>query len=613
MNKKNYQRLPMVMAAILLAVPAQATDELPSLVVSAERIAQDPARISADITVIDRQEIEQSQATSVADLLRTKAGIHVVSTGGQGKVTSVFLRGGNSGHTLVLIDGVRVGSATVGSFDWGVLSTADIERIEIVRGAQSSLYGADAMGGVIQIFTRKGKQGTQVYTHAETGAYGTSSGAMSITGKTASDVSYALTTDVLRTDGVSVAAKGKEPDGYRQSTLSARLGLPVGEGELALLARNVDGKNALDGGFPFGDVLNFTSNTKQAIISAKLNYPITEQFETTLQLSRATDEVISHDPAGGFNNSDFTTRVDQLTWQNNVDLDTLSLLFGVDLYHTKGLSQSAKLNKKMQQTAAFTSLAWQISHVDVNASLRYDGNSASPNKTTYKLGLAVHPIAGLKLSANYGTGFKAPSLNDLYFPTSAFSGGNPNLKPETSKGWDVGIAYQWQQEQWKTGVNVVWFDQDYKDLIVWKPSVTFFYSPDNIGKARTKGLEISANVTYDAMYVRGNWTYLSAKDSTTGDLLPRRAKETGNISTGVSIAGLDVALAWQIVGPRFSSTGNTKPMAGYSKTDIRAAYAINQQWKLTARVDNLNNKLYEEVSGYGVLGRAWYAGASASF
>jgi len=610
---KKYNPITMTMTAMLLATSVQASESLPSVVVTADRISQDPASVSADTTVIDRQQIEQSQATSVADILRTQAGINVASTGGKGKVTSVFLRGGNSGHTLVLIDGVRVGSATVGSFDWGLLSTADIERIEIVRGAQSSLYGADAMGGVIQIFTRQGSDGTQVRSHAETGAYGTSSGSVSITGKTASDVSYALTTDVLRTDGVSAAAKGKEPDSYRQSSLSAHLAMPVGEGSLELIARNVDGKNALDGGFPFGDVLNFTSNTKQAIASVTLNYPINDQLETSLQLSRSTDEVISRDPAGGFNNSDFTTRVDQLTWQNNIDLDQLSMLFGVDLYHTKGLSQSAKLNKTMQQTAAFGALAWQFNRMNINASMRYDGNSTSANKTTYKAGMVIHPITGLKLSGNYGTGFKAPSLNDLYYPTSAFSGGNATLKPETSTGWDLGMGYEWQQDDWQTALNIVWFDQRYKDLIVWQASPTFFYSPRNIGKARTKGVEFTASIRYAAAYLHGNWTYLSAKDTATGNLLPRRAKEAGNITTGIKLAGLDVALAWQIVGSRFSTTGNAKPMAGYTKGDIRTSYAINPQWKLTARVDNLTNKQYEEVSGYGVLGRAWYAGASASF
>jgi len=603
----------MAMTAMLLAYQAEATESLPELVVTADRMAQDQASVTADITVIDQKTIEQSQASSVVELLRAQAGIDVAATGGPGKSTSVFLRGGSSGHTLVLIDGVRVGSATLGSFDWSKLSTADIERIEIVRGPQSSLYGADAMGGVIQIFTDKGEAGSKIRLHAEAGSYGTSAGHINVTGRGDSGISYALTVDGLRTKGVSVAATGTELDPYRQLTVSGRATLPVGEGELELIGRNVDGKTGLDGFGPV-DVLNFTSNTRQSVGSAKLSYPVSDMIETSLQLSRSNDEVIGRDPAGGFNNSDFKTSIDQLTWQNHIETDSVSMLAGLDMYRSKGYSGSAGLDRSIRQTAGFAVLAWHADWLDLNGSLRHDRNSATSNKTTYKAGLALRPLDGLKITANYGTGFKAPSLNDLYFPASIFSSGNPNLKPETSRGWDAGISYQHEMDTLKAGFSLVWFDQSYKDLIVWQgPPPTFFFSPANIGKARTKGLEVSANLAYGPAYMQANWTWLNAKDSVTGDLLPRRAKDSGNVTAGVTFMGLNGEVAWHLVGPRYSSTGNIKPMKGYQKTDIRASYAIDEQWKLTARVNNVGDKIYEEVSGYSVLGRAWYAGASATF
>jgi len=606
------RNIPIALTAILFTTPLQAAEQLSKIVITADRVGQNQATISADTSIITRQEIERSQAASVADLLRSQAGISVASSGGAGKATSVFLRGGNSGHTLVLIDGVRVGSATLGSFDWANLSTADIERIEIVRGAQSSLYGADAMAGVIQIFTRKGTKGTKVHLSGEAGSYGTSSGSMSITGKTESNIAYALTANGLRTDSVSAAASGKETDPYRQATLSGHLTLPVGDGELELIARNVDGTTSLDGFGPV-DVLNFTSNTKQTVNSVKLTYPINDVLESSLQLSRSTDKVIGRDPAGGFNNSDFRTRIDQLTWKNHVDLNTLSLLAGIDAYRSKGVSESARLNSSIVQTAGFAALAWNTDWADLNISLRYDRNSVTISKTTYKTGIALHPLDQLKISANYGTGFKAPSLNDLYFPASAFSAGNAKLKPESSKGWDVGLSYQFEQQNIKTGLSLTWFDQTYQDLIVWQASPTFFYSPANIGKARTQGLEISTNVAYQLAYLQANWTYLKAKDSTTGTMLPRRAKESGNVTVGANVSSLNTELSWHIVGPRFSSTGNRKYMKGYQTTSIRMHYAINKQWTLNARVDNAGNTKYEEVAGYGVLGRAWYGGLSTDF
>jgi len=606
------RHIMMAMATMFMSPSIQAAEQLPELVITAQRIALDQASVSADITIIDQAVIRQSQATSVADLLRSQAGINVASTGGPGKNTSVFLRGGNSGHTLVLIDGVRVGSATVGSFDWSNLSTADIERIEIVRGPQSSLFGADAMGGVIQIFTRKGEKGSQVRLHSEVGSYGTASGQMSVSGKTEEDTSYALTVDAFRTKGVSAAASGTELDPYRKLTVSGSIGLPVGDGELEIVARNVDGKTGLDGFGPV-DVLNYVSNTRQSVGSAKLTYPVSDTIETSVQLSRSTDEVIGSDPAGGFNNSDFRTRMDQLSWLNHVDLEPVSMLVGLDMYRSKGYSGSAGLDRSIRQTAGFAVLAWQGDWIDLNGSVRFDKNSSTANKTTYKAGMALHPVTGLKLTANYGTGFKAPSLNDLYFPASAFSAGNPNLKPETSRGWDAGVSYDFDKDALKAGLGFVWFDQSYKNLIAWQgPPPTFFFSPANIGKARTRGLEVSGNLAYGPAYLNANWTYLNAKDSNTGNLLARRAKDSGNVTVGGTLAGLNLEVAWHVVGPRFSSAGNVKRMWGYQKTDVRANYAINKQWKLTARIDNAGNKKYEEISGYSVLGRAWYAGLSAS-
>jgi len=614
---KSSKKILIGLAAILLAPVLQtaqaAQQPLPTLIVTADRVANDASQISADTTVITRKEIEQSQKSNVADLLREQAGIHVAATGGPGKATSVFIRGGNSGHTLVLIDGVRVGSATIGSFDWGNLSTADIERIEIVRGPQSSLYGADAMGGVIQIFTRKGKTGSQITAHAEAGSYSTASASSSVSGGTDGGAHYAITANTLRTDSVSAAAKGTETDPYRQTTVSGRLSLPIGDGEVEFIGRNVDGKTSLDGFGP-ADLVNFTSNTRQSVMSARFSYPLTDYLESTLQLSRSLDEVIGHDPAGGFNNSDFRTRINQLTWQNHLDFDAVSILVGLDIHQDKGNSSSAKFARSLTQKAGFTSLAWHADMLDLNGSVRYDSNTASSNKTTYKVGLAVHPFDGLKITANYGTGFKAPSINDLFFPASAFSGGNPNLQPETSRSWDAGLHYQYKGDGNDATVSVVWFDQRFRNLIVWQgPPPSFFFSPVNIGRAHTRGLELSANINIGMAYLRGMYTFLNARDSISNALLPRRARDKGGMTAGLNWAGLNAEVSWLAVGPRFSSTGNRKPMKGYRKTDIRVSYAINKQWKLTGRVDNISNKTYEEVSGYGVLGRAWYGGVNASF
>ncbi|MDX8389162.1 MAG: TonB-dependent receptor [Mariprofundaceae bacterium] len=601
------------MAIVVAATPLYAEEQLPALVVTADRVAMDQASVSADITIITAEEIRKSQAVFVVDLLRSQVGIDIANSGGAGKVTSVFMRGAGSRHALVLIDGVRVGSVTVGSFDWSKLTTADIERIEIVRGARSSLYGADAMGGVIQIYTRKGDGERKVYARVEAGSYATASGHVTITEQVDSGLAYALTLEHVKTDAISVAANGAENDPYKQSTLSASVSIPIASGKVELIARHVDGTASLDGGFPFGDVLNYTSRDKQQVFSGRINYPINDIFETSLQISRSTDNTVAHDPAGGFNNFDFSTAIDQLTWQNSFDLDAFTLLAGIDIHRDQGESGSAGLDQAITQSAAFSMLAWHRDMVDMNASVRYDHNSASENKATWKLGMAIRPLSNLKFSANYATGFKAPSINDLYFPASDFSAGNADLKPETSRGWDVGMYYQRQGKHLATTLNIVWFDQEFHNLISWEPDANFFYAPINIGAARTHGLELSMSLACDHGYLHANWTFLNAKDELSGDMLARRAKESGNIRIGAHIADLDAELAYRIVGPRFSNPGEDSKMLGYQKVDLRLGYTLQSSWQLTLRAENLTDKDYEEVSGYGVSGRAWYAGVNHSF
>jgi len=604
---------------VSLAGTALAEEKLEPVVVTASRVAEDAGRVSADVTVIDQEEIEKSQARSVAELLRRQAGIDVASNGGPGKNTSVFIRGANSGHTLVLIDGVRMGSATTGGFDWGTLSTADVERVEIVRGPQSSLYGADAMGGVIQIFTKKGTEATRAEFSGEAGSYGTARGSMQVSGTGEQGIRYALTAEGERTRGISVAANGTEPDGFRNSTVSANVSLPVGDGELQLVARNSDGKTGLDGGFPFGDVLNYTSQTKQTLFSGKLTYPFSDLWESSLQMARSGDESVNRDPAAANNNTDITTRMDQLRWQNSVEWKLLSLLAGVDLRYTSGrVLGSTSFDKKISQKGGFASIAWHHELIDANAAVRRDRNSNTSDKTTWRLGLSLLPVKGVKLSGNYGTGFKAPSFNDLYWPASLFASGNSNLRPESSRGWDIGLHYQGEVAGWKGALGATWFQQRFQNLIAWAPlgPVGPFgptWIPSNVNQAGIKGLELEGRLAYGITYLQANWSWLDARDTLNNTLLPRRARDSGNVLIGVDVAGFNVEANVKIVGPRFSGTGNTSPMAGYHKVDVRTSYAVTDNWKLTARVENAENKHYEEVSGYGVLGRAWYAGLNGSF
>lgn len=601
----------MIMAATLAASPLQAAEELPAVVVTAGRVAEDPARISAAVTVIDEEEIEKAQVTTVSELLRRQAGISIVSNGGPGKTTSLFMRGGNNGHTLVLVDGVRVGSVTTGAFDWSLMSPEDIERIEIVRGPQSSLYGADAMSGVIQIITKRGKGKTTVKLRGEAGGMSSSSGHLQLSGATETGVSYALNAAGQRTDGVSVAANGTETDPFRQLQFSGRIESPLGNGTLELTARHSRSRNGLDGGWVLADILNWNSDSMQSVYSIKASYPLLENWESSLQLSRSQDDVRGVDPGNANNNSDIHTRITQLNWQNIVEIADVSLLFGFDHHTDKATNPLAPINKRLYQNAGFASVAWHGELIDLNASGRYDRNSAFANRATWHVGGALRPVAGLKLAANYGTAFKAPSINDLYWPAA----GNPNLKPESSKGWDAAISYERDSDTLAYALSATWFDQRYKDLIAWAPIApgSWTWIPSNVNTATTRGLELSTRIDYAGVYVAASWNYLRAKDSSNGTWLARRPKESANLLAGFDLGPLNVEGNLSIVGPRFSSPNNARYMKGYRKSDLRARYRINEMLELTTRLDNVENKSYEEASGYGVPGRVWYAGLGATF
>lgn len=584
------------------------------LVVTASRIPEDTGRTSADITVIDRKQIEASQASSVIDLLRGQAGMDVVSSGGPGKTTSLFLRGASSGQVLVLIDGARASSTTTGSFNWGSLSTLNIERIEIVRGQQSTLYGSDAMGGVVQIFTRKGSGAPKVELGGEyAGRYGDGSGKASVSGETDSGINYALAGEARRSKGFSVAANGSEADFYRLSGFSGRVGVPVGEGEIELTGRFARADNGLDGGFPFGDQLNFTSKSDQSSYSVKGSYPLTDHWESSVTVAQFDEKLALRDPVKTSNNADITSQIQRLSWQNNFNFDAFSLLAGLDLNRDKGVNPGKKIDVTRTQKAGFATVGFHHDLVDLHAGLRVDNNDTISNKTTYRVGGALLPLSGLKLTANYATGFKLPSINDLYWPASSFSSGNASLKPEESKGWDVGIAWQRQYETMSVDTSLVWFTQDFTNLIVWVQTRPGFFQPTNVGKATTRGVEISAAVKHDIFSLRGNWTFMDAKNSDNGTWLNRRSRESGSVTAGAALHGFEGEVQWFVVGPRFSQVNNKSPMAGYQRTDLRLAYRVNDMIRVHLRAENLTDKRYEEVAGFGVAGRTVYTGLSLTF
>ncbi len=601
----------------LVAASVAHAADMGEVVVTADRMDTPSDEITADTTVITREDIEQSGAVTVAELLRRVAAVEVTTAGGPGKATSLFLRGTNPGHTLVLIDGLRVGSATLGQFDWANLSLNGIERIEIVRGPQSSLYGADAIGGVIQIFTRSGSAENHARVLVETGDLGSSRVSAGISGGNEAGIRYGLHAEAQRTRGVSAAAVGTEADSFSATNWGGKLEVPMGDGQIRIFGHSNDGSTGLDGfdpaTFTFGDILNFNQRLRQQQWGLEAEYPVGEAWTTLLRLGRSQDVYATTDPVTAFNNAYIRTRIDQLSWENRFHFEAIDALLGIEQHRDLGQNLSMGINRRMDQTAGFASLAWHHDAFDVSAALRQDRNNIVADKMTYRLGLAVHPFSGIKLFANYGTGFKAPSLNDLYWPATVFSAGNPNLRPESSKGTDVGLSWNDEGEWGRLSASATWFSQDIRDLISWEQVKPFFWQPTNIGRAKVHGWEFSLDYHFGPGYVRGNWTVQRARNALDGTWLPRRAREKGGFGIGMDGGRWGFDAWWAIVGPRFSSPGNISPMQGYDKLDMRAWVEVVEHVRLLGRVENATNQRYEEVAGYGVMPRIWYVGVEGRY
>ena len=402
--------------AVTILSPVHAVTTEEAVIVTATRTARTADETLASVSVITRADIERTQAKSVAELLAGEAGIDTTVSGGYGKSTSVFLRGTNSDHTLVLIDGIKVGSATLGTAPWQHLSLDQIERIEIVRGPRSSLYGSEAIGGVIQIFTRRPAEKFQGHAEAGYGTYGMSKLSAGVSGADG-NTRYNLTAGHFNTDGIDAktASAGNEGDrdGYRNTSLSARLTHRLAGGaEIELHTLHAQAHTEFD-----GTTENQTAFL-QDVVSARLNFAPTNNWSVKLQAGT------SRDYTDNFKNGGFRSTINTLrniaSWQNDVALGkdqllTLGLDYQDDRVYRSGVNASNYTVQERADTGVFLQHQAKFGDHDIIVGLRRDDNEQFGIHNTGNLawGYALSPRLRARLS--YGTAFKAPTFNQLYF------------------------------------------------------------------------------------------------------------------------------------------------------------------------------------------------------
>jgi len=578
-----------------------------AVVVTATRRAQTADETLASVTVVTRADIERVQAHSVGDALRGLEGISVANNGGPGKETSLFVRGTNPSHVLVLVDGVKVGSPTLGLAALQDLPIDQIERIEIVRGPRSSLYGSEAIGGVIQIFTKKGGGELRPSASIGGGSYRTGYGSAGLSGggdKAWFNVSASgFSTqgfDACRGDpvtGQGCATIEPDRDGYRNVSSAFRVGYRFNaDTEAEAYALNVRGYNKYDGTF------SNESKIGQDVYGARMRFAPSDTWRVTTTAGRYQDRSSNYLDAAFANKID--TQRDTLLLQNDLTIGkTQHASLGFDWQWDKIIGDTgAYAVNARDNRGTFVQYQIGLGAHDVQASARHDDNQQFGGHNTGGLAWGYAVADATRLIASHGTGFKAPTFNDLYWPGA----GNPDLKPETSRSTEFGVRGAPGRDRW----SVTAFQTELDNMINWAPDGGGIWRPSNVDSARIRGAEATYAVRSDHWDVRGQATGLDPVNRTSGatfgKTLVRRARQSARVDFdrrfGLHSAGITVIGE----GRRYDDADNTVALAGYALVDLRAEYRIDRDWRIQARAANVLDTHYETAAFYNQPGRSYF-------
>ncbi len=595
-------RSPWLAVALLLlpaaSSAAEPTIDLAAVVVTATRQATRTNEVVADVMVIDRAAIEQAGPTTLPALLSRQAGLHITDNGGVGKTASVFMRGTSTGHTLLLIDGIPFGSATAGTPSLNNLPLSQIERIEILRGPASSLYGSDAIGGVIQIFTRRGEGPPRLDAYAGAGSRNTTEGRIGISGGNG-PWSYSLAMAQFRSAGFSVAADAdryrqangalpsNDADGYRNNSLTARAGLQLAPGhdiEAAIL--EAGSRNAFDSGGVATDAYN---SDKTRVHSLQSRNRLIDVWTSTLRLGVSEDNSSSFAPA----RSQFATTQKQLTWQHDIRLPLGSLLLAWESLD-QGVVSTTNYPVRQRQVRSLIA-GYQGSHGRHSWQLagRRDRNSQFGARRTGSMAYGYRFAPEWQVRVADGTAFKAPSFNQLYFPGF----GNANLQPERARNREYALV-------WESGTNRVSltrFDNRIENLIAGSPAV-------NIGKARITGSSLAGSALLGAWNLEAGLDVMQPVDSSNGNRLQRRPAEMLKLAVGYAGAGWRSGGELAAIGRRYDTTTQGRIMGGYAVANLHAAVELDRDWSLEGRLNNVFARVYENAWSYAVPGRELFLG-----
>ncbi|MEJ2610612.1 MAG: TonB-dependent vitamin B12 receptor [Candidatus Thiodiazotropha sp.] len=574
-------------------------EELNQILVTATRTSQSINQSLASVSVISREDIERLQPRSLQDLLRGVSGVTMSNSGGAGKATSLFLRGTESDHVLVLIDGIKVSSATLGTAPIENLPVAQIERIEIVRGPRSSLYGSEAIGGVIQIFTRRKSAKEETHASLDLGSHDSFGGSLGFSA--GSDNSwYNLDLALSDTDGFDACQNSvssgcsvdPDDDGYRNKSTSLHAGHRFSDTlEAEIHAFRADAESEYD-----GKSVN-ESETRQQLLGINLNYTPLDSWMLTLTAAKNWN--LSDNFKDGAYMSTFDTERNSASLQSDVELEANQLLtLGFDYQQEKTSSSTLYEVDKRDSKGYFLQYQGRFSRYDYELSLRNDEHTTFGTHTTGGVAWGVSINSELRLWASYATAFKAPTFNELYYPNF----GNPELQPEESSSYEIGLQGNAGWGNWRLSV----YQTEVDELIGFDAS----NSPVNINEALIRGFETEINASFGLWHTSTTLTLLDPENSSDeindGKQLPRRPKQSIRFDLDREMGAYNFGLSLLAESKRYDDLANTQELRSFGTLDLRASYQINPAWKLQGRFENIFDKSYETAGSYNQPGRGFY-------
>jgi vitamin B12 transporter len=570
----------------LLAAERDDALKLPDVLISANRQVESRTATSAANTVFTRNDIDRLQPTSVTDLLARVPGVQVAPTGGRGSLPGIFIRGTKAAQSLVLVDGVRIANATSGDSGLQFLDVDQIERVEVLRGSRSAIYGSDAIGGVIQIFTRRSNgTGLQPRLRMAAGSNQTWQRSLGLSGgegATRFNLGASLDeTAGIDSTGPSFASDG-DHDAYRNKSFNLSLNHTFGERfEAGLNLLDSRGRHEYDeprGLSPQEPYSHFAVSSVGIYLDAQL----TDQWNSRVELAHSENRDDSRDKLS-HSSFPFNTYRDQATWQNSLTVDERnSVLLGGDWYEDRVHSSTDFKEDSRWNGAMFAQHRFQGDNFSTEVGLRHDENEQFGGQTTWSSTLTL-PLNGANdVLVSYSEGFRAPTFNDLYFPGY----NNPDLQPEHSKSYEL----QWRSQlNGSSRLEASLYRTDLRDAI------EYSMQPENVGSARINGFEMALNQEWNGWTSQIGLALIDPRNRDNGHTLSRRARRTLSLDIDRKFDRFSIGAGWQAVSSSYNDEANTDPISGYGLLSLRTSWAASRELKFDLKLDNLLDRQYSRT------------------